>query len=213
MPIRAIAIAFVLWALAGAGAYACEGQNVLYEDSFDTLDPTWGDADDALYVADGRLIITPGLDEFVSDLNNAGFYDDIDYCVRVISVSADPEGNSFAGVLFWAVDYDNYYCALIAGDGAMGIFRRQRGKMLQQVAWTHFDAIRTGKDAVNDLRVVTVGGQVSIYANGELFRKLNGQAPPNGQQIGLRATSAKNLRAVYAFDDLKVVEPPRVKSN
>jgi hypothetical protein len=205
----AIAIGVTIWALAGASAHACEGTDVLFEDNFESLDTTWGDADDSFYVKDGRLVITPDLDKYYAALNTAGVYDDIDYCVRLYSLKADPKGNTFAGVVFWATDYDNYYYALIAGDGAVAIFRRQRGKVLQQVDWTPFGAVKKGDDAVNNLRVVTVGKRASIYVNGQLFREVTGQPPPNGQEIGVRAISAKNLKAVYAFDDIKITEPAK----
>ena len=132
---------------------------------------------------------------------------------RIYSVNADPAGNSFAGVMFWATDYDNYYYALIAGDGAVGIFRRQRGKTLKQTDWTVFDAANKGKEAVNELRVVTIGKEASVYVNGKLFKTMKGQPPENGQEIGVRATSSKGEKAIYAFDDIKVTEPDTAKSN
>jgi hypothetical protein len=205
----AIAIGVTMWMLAGAGAHACEGTDVLYEDNFESLDSTWGNADDSFYLKDGRLVVTPDLDKYYAALSTAGVYDDIDYCVRIYSLKADPKGNTFAGVIFWATDYDNYYYALIAGDGAVAVFRRQRGKVLQQVDWTAFGAVKKGDDAVNNLRVVTVGKQASIYVNGQLFRDVTGQPPPNGQQIGVRAISAKNLKAIYAFDDIKITDPAK----
>jgi hypothetical protein len=57
--------------------------------------------------------------------------------------------------------------------------------------------------------VVTVGKRASIYVNGQLFREVTGQPPPNGQEIGVRAISAKNMKAVYAFDDIKITEPAK----
>jgi hypothetical protein len=205
----AIAIGVTVWALAGASAHACEGTDVLFEDNFESLDSTWGDADDSFYLKDGRLVVTPDFDKYYAALNTAGVYDDIDYCIRIYSLKADPQGNTFAGVIFWATDYDNYYYALIAGDGAVAVFRRQRGKVLQQVDWTPFEAARKGDEAVNNLRVVTVGKQASIYVNGQLFREVNGQPPPNGQEIGVRAISAKNVKAIYAFDDIKITQPAK----
>jgi hypothetical protein len=208
-----LGIGLAAWTLAGASAYACQGKTVLFEDNFETLEPTWGAKDDAFYLEDGRLVLKPGLDEYYSALNTAGFYDNIDYCVRIYSVNADPAGNSFAGVMFWATDYDNYYYALIAGDGAVGIFRRQRGKTLKQTDWTVFDAANKGKEAVNELRVVTIGKEASVYVNGKLFKTMKGQPPENGQEIGVRATSSKGEKAIYAFDDIKVTEPDTAKSN
>jgi hypothetical protein len=188
-------------------ALACQGNQVLFEDDFVRLDPTWGDADDAFYLRDGKLVINPGYDEFYSALNTMGLYDDIDFCVKLTPVNADPEGNSFAGVMFWAIDYDNYYYVVVTAEQSIGIFRRQRKRVLPQLRWTTFEALKPGNAAENEIRVVTVGNAATIYVNGQEYATIRGQPPAEGQQIGLRATSPRNERAVWTFDDVKVTVP------
>jgi hypothetical protein len=202
-----LVLGFLFLASGAVAAHACEGSEVLFEDNFDTMEPAWGAEDDAFYRDNGQLVITPGLDEFYSALSNAGLYDDIDFCASVTAVKPDPAGHSYAGLIFWAIDYDNYYCVLISADGSAAIVRRQRGRTLTQLNYTSAPVLKTGPGAVNRIRVVTVGNLASIYLNGELFRQFKGQPPPNGQQIGVRATSPKDDRAVYAFDDIQVTLP------
>src|SRR5690606_1560127 len=140
-------------------------------------------------------------------------YDDIDYCLSVTPKKADPDGDSFAGPIFWASDYDNYYSVLIAAEGSIGVFRRQRGKTLPQVNWADFAALKEGNGAVNEVRVVTQGNHATIFVNGQKYRTIKGQPPSVGQQIGVRATSPKNDRAIFTFDNIKATLPPTAPAN
>jgi hypothetical protein len=46
------------------------------------------------------------------------------------------------------------------------------------------------------------GGECPRHADAGPVR-----APENGQEIGVRATSSKDERAIYSFDDIKVTTP------
>jgi hypothetical protein len=124
----------------------------------------------------------------------------------VIAVNADLGGDSYAGLIFWGVDKDNYYSLLITADGYASVFRRQKGRALSQVDWTEFDGIKKGGDAVNQLRVVTKGNEATLYVNGKQFQTITGQPPEDGWQFGVRAASPKNSKAIYGFDNIKVTE-------
>ena len=190
-----------------ASALACGGSTVLYEDTFDSLEQTWGEADDSFFIDSNRLTIMPGYDKYYSALNTMGTYLDADICVEIETIKADAEGNSFAGPIFWAIDYDTYYYIMITAEQSIGVFRRQRGRVLPQLRWTRLESLKPGNGVVNEIRVVTVGDRATIYVNGALYGSLRGQPPADGQQIGVRATSPRNERAVWAFDDIKVTVP------
>ena len=197
----AVALLLVLQASSGQ---ACEGGKTLFEDGFDRLDPTWGQTDESFYVSDGRLLILPNPDQAYYAFNNSGYYDAVDYCADVIAVNADLSGDSYAGLIFWGIDKDNYYSFLVTADGYASVFRRQKGKTLSQVEWAKFDAVKTGADAVNQLRVVTSGSQAKLYVNGTEFQTISGQPPEDGWQFGVRAASPKNSKATYGFDNVKL---------
>ncbi|HET7716438.1 MAG TPA: hypothetical protein VFK86_12510 [Bauldia sp.] len=207
MSLAGLALAVAVSVGAANAALACQGSQVLYEDGFATLEPTWGGADDAFFVEDERLIIMPGYDEYYSALNTMGTYEDIDLCVDLEPIKADPEGNSFAGVIFWAIDYDNYYYVVVTAEQSIGVFRRQRGRVLPQLRWATFDALKRGNGVVNQIRIVTLGNTATIYVNGQQYGTIKGQPPSDGQQIGVRATSPRNERAVWAFDNVKITAP------
>ena len=96
---------------------------------------------------------------------------------------------------------------MITAEQSIGVFRRQRGRVLPQLRWTTFDALKRGNGVVNELRIVTTGNTAAIYVNGQLYGTIKGQPPSDGQQIGVRATSPRNDRAVWAFDDVKITVP------
>lgn len=202
----ALALGLVAGAWPGA-ALACEGREVLFEDGFETLEQTWGVPDDSFFLDSGRLTVMPGYDQYYSALNTMGTYEDADICFDVEAIKADPQGNSFAGPIFWGIDYDNYYYIVITAEQSIGVFRRQRGRVLPQLRWTRFEALKPGNGAVNQIRVVTTGNSAAIYVNGQFYAAMKGQPPVDGQQIGLRATSPRNERAVWAFDNVKVTLP------
>jgi hypothetical protein len=207
MRLTGLAVLMALSVGSTEAALACQGTEVLFEDSFATLDPTWGTADDAFFIEDGQLTIMPGYDEYYSALNTMGTYEDIDLCFNLEAIKADPEGNSFAGLIFWAIDYDNYYYVVVTAEQSIGVFRRQRGRVLPQLRWATFDALKPGNGVVNELRVMTLGNAATIYVNGQEYGTIKGQPPSDGQQIGVRATSPRNDRAVWGFDDIRISAP------
>jgi len=48
-----------LMATGGSALAVCQGTPCFYQDTFDKLQPTWGEPRDALNVANGQLVVTP----------------------------------------------------------------------------------------------------------------------------------------------------------
>jgi hypothetical protein len=207
MRLTGFALATALALASASAALACGSGAVLYEDAFETLEPTWGVEEDAFFIDDTRLTLMPGYDLYYSALNTMGTYVDADICFDIETIKADAEGNSFAGPIFWAIDYDNYYYVMITAEQSIGVFRRQRGRVLPQLRWTKLDTLKPGNGVVNELRIVTVGNTASLYVNGQFYATMKGQPPSDGQQIGVRATSPRNDRAVWAFDNIRITVP------
>jgi hypothetical protein len=207
MRLTGLAVMAALSILPGATAAACGGSQVLFEDTFETLAPTWGSVDDSFFIDSDRLTIMPGYDQYYTALSTMGTYEDADICIDLEAIKADAQGNSFAGLIFWAIDYDNYYYLVITAEQSIGVFRRQRGRVLPQLRWTRIDALKPGNGAFNQIRVVTTGNTASIYVNDQFYATMKGQPPSDGQQIGIRATSPRNDRAIWAFDNIKITVP------
>src|SRR6516162_9957728 len=81
---------------------------VLYEDSFTSLDPSWGTPGERLSVEDCKLTLKPGPNTTQSILNQANVFNDADIRVEVTM----PAGNANVpgGLIFWARDFSNFYC-------------------------------------------------------------------------------------------------------
>jgi hypothetical protein len=207
--LRGSVIAIALLAVIGAGtaAGACEGSKVLFEDSFAELQPTWDVSPDVGKVEDGQLVITSKADWTVWVPSTASVYDDIDMCADVTTVAAIDPSTNYVGLVFWYQDDDNFYTVEISAAGTASMWRKQRGKWLEQFSWTKEAAVRGGDGTTNQLRVVTKGNDASFYVNGDKVAEIKGQPPQNGQQIGLIAYSPKKGVATYAFANVKITAP------
>jgi hypothetical protein len=199
--------ALLLVAGAGPAAAVCPGIDVLYQDSFDQLQPTWGQASATVKVDGGALVLSPGVGSYAWVVNNAGIYDDVDMCVTVTPVTASDPTEAKAGPIFWYQDVNNFYVFELSPNGKASVWRRQRGKWLSQVDWQDAANANKGTGVSNELRVTTTGDNATFYVNGTQFKKLAGSAPDNGQQIGLFAGSPDKDAAVFSFDDLKATKP------
>ena len=208
MKFVSIIFALLAWLGVGGGAFAaCQGSSILYQDSFDRLQPTWGTETDSLKVVNSQLEIRPPADTYYWSANSANLYDDIDMCVTMTTaVSGDPV-EAKAGLIFWYADVNNFYVFELAPNGMASVWRRQRGKWLEQVSWREAEGANKGDGAINELRVTTVGNDATFYINNKVFEELDGSAPENGQQIGLFAASPPTSVARFAFDNLKVTKP------
>ena len=194
--------------LGGGGAMAAckSAPDSLFVDQFEQLDDTWGTSRN-YDVEDGKLVFKPPAGYNTTAINNTSLYDDIDICVEV-SAEAPLEDGSCASIVFWAIDYDNYYSFQISTDGQASFWRRQRNKWLQQVDWMDAPGAAKGATVINELRVITSGRTAKLYVNGQFFRQVKGQPPKDGSLIGVMACAPNEAAARITFANL-VVNPPK----
>jgi hypothetical protein len=84
---------------------------ILYEDNFTNLDPSWGTPGERLSVKDGKLTLKPAPNTTQSILNQSNVFDDADIRVEVTMPAGDTHAPG--GLIFWAKDYSNFYCLCI----------------------------------------------------------------------------------------------------
>jgi hypothetical protein len=205
-----------LWASAGAvlvalaassaAVAACDTKNAIFQDSFDILDPSWGEGAD-LKVENGQILLAPGAQYYRWVPSSAGIYDDVDVCVTAKTVAAINPLKTMAGIVFWYQDNQNLYVFEYAANGNAAVYRQQRGKWISPVGWQPAPGLKQGDGAVNELRVVTVGNRATFYVNGQQFKQINGSPPTNGQQVGLFAASFDESTPTYGFEDFVVSNP------
>ncbi len=179
------------------------GGDILYEDDFTNLDPSWGTPGDILSVKDGKLVLKPAPNTTQSVLNQANVFDDADIEVEVTLSSGDPV--VAGGLIFWAKDYSNFYCLCVDADGSFKISHFVTDRWLTPVGWTESDAVNKGLGQVNKLRVVTKGRQATAFINDKQVIVINGQPPQGGGCVGISGGSAQDSQNTWQFASLRVI--------
>ena len=175
---------------------------ILYEDNFTNLDPSWGTPSERLSVKDGKLTLKPAPNTTESILNQSNVFDDADIRVEVIVPAGD--ANVPGGLIFWAKDHSNFYCLCIDAAGYFKISRYVTDRWLQPVGWIENEAINKGIGQVNKLRVVTKGRQATAYINDKQVTTFDGQPPQGGGCVGVSGGSPENAQNTWQFANLQV---------
>ena len=178
------------------------GGDVLYEDDFTNLDPSWGTPGDILSVKDGKLVLKPALNTTQSVLNQANVFEDADIEVEVTLSSGDPV--VAGGLIFWAKDYSNFYCLCIDANGSFKISHFVTDRWLTPVGWTESDAVNKGLGQVNKLRVVAKGRQATAFINDKQVITMTGQPPLGGGCVGISGSSDLDRQSTWQFSNLRV---------
>jgi glucose/mannose transport system substrate-binding protein len=189
--------------LLGAPVRSVFGAEILYEDDFTNLDPSWGTPGAILSVKEGRLVLKPAANTTQSVLNQSNVFDDADIEVQVILSSGDTTVP--AGLIFWAKDYSNFYCFNIDANGSFKISHFVIDRWLTPVGWTDSPAINKGIGQFNKLRVLTKGRQATAYINDKEVITINGQPPQGGACIGISGGSAQDSQNTWEFASLRVI--------
>src|ERR1700722_10247883 len=177
--------------------------DILYEDDFTNLDPSWGTPGDILSVKDGKLVLKPALNTTQSVLNQSNVFDDADIEVEVTLSSGD--SIVAGGLIFWAKDYSNFYCLCIDAQGSFKISHFVTDRWLTPVGWTESPAVKKGVGQANKLRVVTKGRQATAFINDQQVLTINGQPPQGGGCVGVSGGSAQELQNIWQFASLRVI--------
>jgi ABC-type phosphate transport system substrate-binding protein len=179
------------------------GADILYEDDFTNLDPSWGTPGDILSVREGKLVLKPALNTTQSVLNQSNVFDDADIEVQVALSSGDPVVP--AGLIFWAKDYSNFYCFSIDANGSFKVSHFVVDRWLVPAGWTESPAIQKGIGQPNKLRVVTKGRQATAYINDKEVITINGQPPQGGGCVGISGGSGQDSQNTWEFASLRVI--------
>ncbi len=204
-------IAAALACAAAAPALAVEG-DLLFEDNFAQLDPSFGEASQYQDVADNRFVVKLNKQEWVRRLYESLVFDNVDYTVQVQIPDMTAETGSGIGIMFWAAAVDDCYLFEISDAGTYAVRRFTPERQYTPISWRESEAINVEPDATNELRVVTVGNRATVYINGQQVATLRGKAPEGGSMIGMFVESADNTQE-GSFANLSVVEPVAPANN
>lgn len=187
--------------LSSAPVLACEGTPV-FSDDFSFADPAWGNYDGTT-IGDGKMTISVEQGKGYTLLNQSSLYTDFDACIDVVQHNDDP-GSAWASLVFWGVDFDNFYTLDVAGNGYVKVSRLQSNKWLSPIDWTLTDGVVNAGEEVNHLRVVAVGNVATVFVNGKQVGQFRGQPPAGGSLIGVYGAASDTAPATYDFTNFSI---------
>lgn len=196
------AAAFVLLAVAASPALACQGSTVLFEDDFSFADPSWGTVE-GMAIEDGKLKVQVNPAGGYTLLNQAGFYTDFDACIDVVQHNDEPDGG-WGSLVFWGVDYDNFYTLDVTTSGYVKVSRLQNTRWLSPVDWTLTEGVVNSGTGVNRLRVLAKGNVATIFVNDQQIAQFRGQPPEGGGLIGVYGAAPNGSPASVDFANFMI---------
>jgi hypothetical protein len=110
------------------------------------------------------------------------------------------------GLMFWGAASNNAYVLELTDAGTYAVRRFTPERSLTPITYRTSDAIKTEPGAWNELRVVTVDNQATIFINGQQLATIRGRVPHDGSLVGL-FTETFAEPVVGRFAAFKVVEP------
>ena len=193
--------------LAAAPALACTGQSVYLEGDLRMGDQGWGQADSHFQVTGAEAALTPAPGTQTARWDTVASLTSYEACVTIdMPAETKDPSRTYAGLLFWLTDKNNFYEAVIAPNGLFTVARKVRGKIVAAapVAWSKSKAIKTGADAKNVLRLAINGQAVTVWINDEEVAHFRGQPPEGQSHIGLVAASPPEAADTWRMSALKV---------
>jgi hypothetical protein len=190
---------------AGPAFAACSGKPT-FQDTFQTLDPSWGQADKTLSVANGSLIVQPQPGYLRWVVSQSDYYGDGSICVQASIAEASAIDQAQALVLFWVTDYSNMYVLNIGSDGKQGYYKVDRasnGRWLTPISWTPDPAIKFQLGDMNQVEVQMLGHVATIFVNGKKMTQFNGTPPDNGALIGVGGGAGNGVTAKLTFQNFE----------
>jgi 3-keto-disaccharide hydrolase len=174
-------------------ALACGTGKVLFEDKFEALDPSWNIPATAGAAGKDGLSVESAPNTVFNRLNQSSLYDNYEVCITYALQFGDPQSNSAVAILFWGADTSNYYGFFTSPvSGSYALWRVQRGKWLNPIAWTPSPVVTKGAGSLNEVSVKVVGNKGTLTINNQKVTDFTGQPPENGSLIGFELDTGGN---------------------
>jgi hypothetical protein len=186
------------WTASPASA-ACNRDDALVADDFDTLDESWGGSNDNFLVEDGALVIKHW--EIRRNNNTAVPFETANVCVDATIVKADAPDSSL-GLMFWleAAPPYSYYYARYSVDGKVevGRFDSEAGYVPLFVGKT--PVIKKGEGQTNHLELLLKPKEGTLFINGTEIKRFRA-SPPDVGYAGVWTRSPDDKPGIFKFDN------------
>jgi hypothetical protein len=187
--LRVFSVVFVLQFLALPAALACEGQPgpVIFEDKFTDDSGGW-------QLAPPLSTIKPPVFEFALTTKatniaaqNLTFRATLaDFCLETILPKPLADDNvPSVGIEFWATDYANLMLLQLSSNKVLQLFSKIKGSYQQIFRIADVPGYISEPDAVNSLRINTIGGKLTAYLNGTQVKVVRAQMPGGLMRFGI----------------------------
>lgn len=194
--LRVIGAVFVLQFLALTSAYACEGQpgKVIFEDNFADDSGGWQ------FTPPIATVKPPAFEFALTNKStnvaaqNLTFHATLaDFCLETILPKPIADGNiPSIGIEFWATDYANLMLLQLSSSKVLQLFSKTKGKYQQIFRVADVPGYKSEPDAVNALRLDTIGGKLTVYLNGTKVKVVRAQIPVEKMRFGIYAQWSKS---------------------
>ncbi len=201
-----IALVFGLLFSAGPALAACDPDNALFADDFEYFDGTWGEPSDVLFAQDGVMYANVAADSWLAQVNFSTTSQEANVCVDATTISTPDPDNSPVGLIFWWLDWDNYYMLYTWPTGDYTVWRIYKGKS-SFIIGDKSSALKAGVGQTNSLEIRIKPKDATIVFNGTEIKRFKGFGPKDGGPIGLVAVAPKAGPASFKFDNLVVSAP------
>jgi hypothetical protein len=204
LALASAALLFTLGATAASRAATCDGQKsaVIYEDSFTDDSGGWENDPNAKFGASGLTFHLDAKWGFWTFLNTTFNASDGDYCAEVtVPKPAGADNVTTTGLVFWAVDFDNFYMWAVDSSGTSGLFRKSNGKWATVAGGLTAPKTPAAPGSVAALRVQAAGNLIVVSVNGIELKKVRAPTPAGDLRFGFYFdVSPKNLASGTDYD-------------
>ena len=176
--------------------------------SLDTLDPGWGSVGLPFSFKEGMLNVMPERDRSNVLIYFPLVFSSATVCLETKSPPQidNPTDAGAIGIIFWALDYKNYYVAGLSPDGTFAIWRKIDGEAVPVVSATKGSMINQGPDAVNRMKVTIGANSATLSINGSIAVRFHGQPSPGGTAFGLYAESGKSHEDLWRLTNMAILD-------
>ncbi|MCI0466979.1 MAG: hypothetical protein L0Y57_08250 [Beijerinckiaceae bacterium] len=187
-------------------AFACEGQTgkVIFEDKFTDDTGGW------VFGADWSLLLKPpGATVTVAAANegastailNQTFTATLgDFCTEGTFPANAEQLNAGIGVVFWGIDYSNYWSAAAYADGSVNLSKLANNQWSTIFETMTKNVVKTSPADVNSVRAVVKNGTITVIVNGQTVKSVRAQFPSGDLKFGFRRSYRKSSTAEVLFN-------------
>jgi hypothetical protein len=199
---RALLLVGAFFLAQNSAVAACDRDDNVYATEFKTDDSEW-DAGETAHFGEDHLELTPAQNSNQMMLYQGDFFDRAQLCTDVELVTK--EGDVFAGLIFWAVDYGHLYQFEInPKSGEFFVGKRVNDRSAFPVVKRHSDAIHIGSNQVNEIKVILDNESATFLINAKEVGKITGWNWLEGNKVGLLGESEEKNSTIWRFNDFVI---------